>query len=646
LFSGGPRMSYLALYREWRPRTFDEVVEQKHAVYALRQAVISGQIGHAYLFSGTRGTGKTTLAKIFSRAINCLNPQDGNPCNQCEICRGVLDGSLLDVVEMDAASNNSVDNVRRMTDEVNFMPSQARYKVYIIDEVHMLTPGAFNALLKTLEEPPAHAVFILATTEPHRIPATILSRCQRYDFRRIPVESITTRLREIAVASGIAIDDSGLETIATFADGALRDAISLLDQTKMSCAGIVSRDDVLALAGLAKDDALLALAEALIQADAAAVLDQVDLLVMAGRDLARLIPDLAQLFRNLLVCQVSDRPEKLVQTTADGLATMKQLAQRASQDQLLNTIRGLSALLPDLRWATDSRTVLEVGLLRLMGDPAPATPTQPQQKILATPAARSVEPVAPASAPASEPRRAPAAPVVEQAPPPPDMPGQAVANEPDDIPLPEEPPPLEPLLRVTGPDPEIAAAPAAAPPAVKQAAKPVQPTTPAKPAQPQPAVLALPSEPEPSATAHGLDAPALWQKTLGKLSESGQMTLYLFGRQAQVSQAGPLKLRLDFSETEQIHYDEIRSAPSQKILRDVLKEITGQIYELDVRQAGRGAKVTSGDQDHPAEPAQDDRETVSGAAPGEPAVAPEEPDWISKLQATAETFGIPITMED
>jgi len=253
--------------------------------------VISRQIAHAYLFSGTRGTGKTTLAKIFSRAINCLNPQDGNPCNQCEICRGVLDGSLLDVVEMDAASNNSVDNIRRITDEVNFMPSKARYKVYIIDEVHMLTPGAFNALLKTLEEPPAHAVFILATTEPHRIPATILSRCQRYDFRRIPVESITARLREIATADGITIDASGLGTIASFADGALRDAISLLDQARMSCQGTISRDDILALAGLTKDDALLELADALIGGAAAATLDLVDKLVMAGRDMARLIPD-------------------------------------------------------------------------------------------------------------------------------------------------------------------------------------------------------------------------------------------------------------------------------------------------------------------------------------------------------------------
>ena len=236
-------MSYLALYREWRPKTFDEVVEQKQAVYALRQSVINRQIGHAYLFSGTRGTGKTTLAKIFSRAINCLSPQEGNPCNECELCRAILAGSLMDVIEMDAASNNSVDNIRRICDEVVFMPSQAKYKVYIIDEVHMLSTGAFNALLKTLEEPPAHAVFILATTEPHRLPATILSRCQRYEFRRIPQEGIAARLSEIALSDHISIAKPALDAIAVFADGAMRDAISLLDQAKSSIAGTIERED-------------------------------------------------------------------------------------------------------------------------------------------------------------------------------------------------------------------------------------------------------------------------------------------------------------------------------------------------------------------------------------------------------------------
>lgn len=394
-------MSYLALYREWRPLTFDEVVEQKHAVYALRQSVISGQIGHAYLFSGTRGTGKTTLAKIFSRAINCLNPQGGNPCNQCAICRGILDGSLLDVVEMDAASNNSVDNIRRICDEVVFMPTLARYKVYIVDEVHMLSAGAFNALLKTLEEPPAHAVFILATTEPHRIPATILSRCQRYDFRRIPVEGISARLREIAVSDRIDIEPAALETIAAFADGAMRDAISLLDQARSSCQGQISRDDILSLAGIAQDEVLLAIAQALSDQNASIILERVDQLMMAGRDLARFITDLAQFYRNLLVCQVSSRPEKLIQATAESLQAMRELARSVPYSDLIRMIRGLSSLLAELRWAGDTRTLLEVGLLRLMtectgaGQAAPVLAQAPARlPAAASPAAASRKPEA------------------------------------------------------------------------------------------------------------------------------------------------------------------------------------------------------------------------------------------------------------
>ena len=244
-------MEHVALYRLYRPMNFDDIVEQEHAVAALRQSVILGKIGHAYLFCGTRGTGKTSIAKVFSRAINCQHPVNGNPCNECEICKGVIDGSLLDVIEMDAASNNSVDNIRRICDEVMFMPAKAKYKVYIIDEVHMLSTGAFNALLKTLEEPPAHAVFLLATTEPHRIPATILSRCQRYDFRRISNESIVKRLSFIAAKQNISIEPDALSAIATIGDGALRDSVSLLDQVSTtSGATTITRDDILRITGI------------------------------------------------------------------------------------------------------------------------------------------------------------------------------------------------------------------------------------------------------------------------------------------------------------------------------------------------------------------------------------------------------------
>lgn len=413
-------MAHQALYREWRPKVFDEVVEQKHAVYALRQAVISRQIAHAYLFSGTRGTGKTSLAKIFARAINCLDPHDGNPCNQCDICRGMLDGSLLDIVEMDAASNNSVDNIRRICDEVVFMPAQARFKVYIIDEVHMLSTGAFNALLKTLEEPPAHAVFILATTEPHRIPATILSRCQRYEFRRIPVAGLIGRLDEIAKSDGIDISQDALQAIASLSDGAMRDAISLLDQAKASFPGHIERDDILSLAGVVQDEFMQQMAIALIQGDAPGLLELIDQLVMAGRDLARFVTDLAQHLRNILICQVSQNPHLLVRAASDTLEGMKQLSGQVSGEELIDLIKGLSALLSDLRWAADARTALEIGLIRLMSSRSTAGST-PQPVVSQTPPVKSaptfsaappaVPVVSPVVAPVSKPVTPPQAPV-------------------------------------------------------------------------------------------------------------------------------------------------------------------------------------------------------------------------------------------
>ncbi len=330
-------MAHVALYREWRPLTFDEVVEQTHVVTALRQAVITGQIAHAYLFSGTRGTGKTTVAKIFSRAINCLNPVAGNPCNKCEICTGILNGSLLDVVEMDAASNNSVDTIRRIVDEVLFMPSQARFKVYIIDEVHMLSTGAFNALLKTLEEPPAHAVFILATTEPHRIPATILSRCQRYEFRRIPLPGLISRLQEIASANKIGIEAAALDTIARLAEGGMRDAISLLDQVRMSAdvEKKVTRDDVLKLTGVADDELLARMSKALLTGDATGVLEAVGALIMSGRDLARFLLELAAYCRNLLIVSVTPEPGDLLQVTSVQLNRLKDVASLTDTNALL-----------------------------------------------------------------------------------------------------------------------------------------------------------------------------------------------------------------------------------------------------------------------------------------------------------------------
>lgn len=407
-------MEHVALYRLYRPMNFDDIVEQEHAVAALRQSVILGKIGHAYLFCGTRGTGKTSIAKVFSRAINCQHPVNGNPCNECEICKGVIDGSLLDVIEMDAASNNSVDNIRRICDEVMFMPAKAKYKVYIIDEVHMLSTGAFNALLKTLEEPPAHAVFLLATTEPHRIPATILSRCQRYDFRRISNESIVKRLSFIAAKQNISIEPDALSAIATIGDGALRDSVSLLDQVSTtSGATTITRDDILRITGIVDEAFLHKFATALLEGRAADLLPLCRELAMDGRDLIRFTLDLAQYFRNLLVTRISPNPQTLIESTSAAIANMKALASRTDSTTLLFFISRLSDLTNELKWSPSPRTSFEIMMLRLAarGNKI-APPIVPPLKPVAeapAPAAQPAAPATPAPAPAAAP--VPAAPV-------------------------------------------------------------------------------------------------------------------------------------------------------------------------------------------------------------------------------------------
>lgn len=361
-------MGHLALYREWRPQNFDDVVGQEQVVYPLRQAVISQDIGHAYLFCGTRGTGKTSLAKIFAKAVNCLDPHEGNPCNACEICQGINKGSLLDVLEIDAASNNSVDNIRRITDEIVFTPSQAKYKVYIIDEVHMLSQGAFNALLKTLEEPPAHAIFILATTEPQRLPATIISRCQRYEFRRIPSGKIIERLSIIAEKEKIDISAEGLAAIARIADGALRDAISLLDQCSAGLSGRIEKDDVLRLSGMVQDEFIADFTEALFDQDLSQLLRSVEELQMSGRNIRRFLQDFIRTLRNLLVCKLSQDSSTLPELSDKDLKRLQGLAARISRPALMGLIVRMSALDNDLRWAGDPRTSMELALIAEMNE--------------------------------------------------------------------------------------------------------------------------------------------------------------------------------------------------------------------------------------------------------------------------------------
>ena len=366
-------MSYIALYRKWRPSVFEDVVEQQHVVKTLRYSVSNGRIAHAYLFCGTRGTGKTTMAHILSRAINCLNPNEGDPCNKCESCTEILSGSSMDVLEMDAASNNSVDNVREIRDEVIYAPSRARYKVYIIDEVHMLSTGAFNALLKTLEEPPAHVVFILATTEPHKLPATILSRCQRFDFRRISVESIVGRLTEITSSSDIALEKDAARLIAKMSDGALRDAISLLDQCISLGKQVITCNDVLTVIGIVTDTFIAALADDILDRDVTGILASVDRLVMDGKDIAHFISDLVHYFRNLLICKVTAEPKVILDLPAEAINVMKDQCQKTSQEEVVYMIKELSSLESGLKWVTNPRIMLEVTLVKLCENKAVKT---------------------------------------------------------------------------------------------------------------------------------------------------------------------------------------------------------------------------------------------------------------------------------
>lgn len=344
---------------------FEDVVEQEHVVRTLKNSISAGRIAHAYLFCGTRGTGKTTMAKIFSRAINCENSTSGDPCNECEICKGILNGSLLDVIEIDAASNNSVDNVREIRDEVVYAPSKARYKVYIIDEVHMLSSGAFNALLKTLEEPPGHVVFILATTEPHKLPATILSRCQRFDFRRIPVESIVKRIEYIAKNSEVSIEAEGLKLIARMSDGALRDAISILDQCISLGNKNLTYEDVLSVVGIVNNTFVADVVDAISLKEVDKVLQLLNVLVMDGKNVTQFVADLVLYYRNLLICSTSKNPEEIVEASKEMIERMNGQCERLSNIEITSVIKELSALEATMKWSTHARVLLEVALIKL-----------------------------------------------------------------------------------------------------------------------------------------------------------------------------------------------------------------------------------------------------------------------------------------
>ena len=482
---------YRALYRKWRPQRFEDVVAQRGIVTALRNQIATGRVGHAYLFTGVRGTGKTTCAKIFAKAVNCLHPQNGDPCGECEICRGIDNGSILDVVEMDAASNNGVDDIRDLRDETAYTPSACQYKVYIIDEVHMLSTAAFNALLKTLEEPPAHVIFILATTEIQKVPATILSRCQRYDFTRIGPEDIAQRVEYIAGQEGLELTTGGAELISRLADGAMRDALSILD----TCAGVTAKIDadvVRRMAGVTDRSYLFHISDALEAQDGAAALAQLAALRQQSVDVKRLTEELIAHYRALMLAALPGGQSLLSGVSPEEEQQYLEKGPQLGQREAIRAIRTLGNALEHMTRGSDQRIELELALFTLSEPPqtapaaavsvqaaapaapvvrpfvsapaqpapqpfvsAPVTPPPAVQEPLSAPAAEPTSaPEEPAVSPASVPEEPAPAPAEEELPPPPDEPPVA-----ESAPLPWD----EPAAPVTAPFPEETPAEASAP---------------------------------------------------------------------------------------------------------------------------------------------------------------------------------------
>ncbi len=473
---------YRALYRKWRPQRFEDVVAQRGIVTALRNQVASGRVGHAYLFTGVRGTGKTSCAKIFAKAVNCLHPKGGDPCGECEICKGIDNGSILDVVEMDAASNNGVDDIRDLRDETAYTPSACHYKVYIIDEVHMLSTAAFNALLKTLEEPPSHVIFILATTEIQKVPATILSRCQRYDFTRIGPEDIAQRVEYIAGQEGLELTTGGAELISRLADGAMRDALSILD----TCAGVTSKIDadvVRRMAGVTDRSYLFHISDALEAQDGAAALAQLAALRQQSVDVKRLTEELIAHYRALMLAALPGGQSLLSGVSPEEEQQYLEKGPQLGQREAIRAIRTLGNALEHITRGSDQRIELELALFTLSEPPqTAAVPVAATTVQAATPAAPAVRPfvaapiqsapqpfmstpaapVEPMAAPAAEKEPAPA-PVVESKAAVPDIPESPAPADEELPPPPDEPPvtesaPLpwdEPTAPVTAPVPPV-----------------------------------------------------------------------------------------------------------------------------------------------------------------------------------------------
>ncbi|MBQ6843653.1 MAG: DNA polymerase III subunit gamma/tau [Agathobacter sp.] len=359
-------MSYTALYRKFRPQEFEDVKGQDHIVTTLKNQIKADRIGHAYLFCGTRGTGKTTVAKIFAKAVNCEHPVDGSPCGECAICKAIANGSSMNVIEIDAASNNGVDNIRQIREEVTYRPTEGKFKVYIIDEVHMLSSGAFNALLKTLEEPPAYVIFILATTEAHKIPITILSRCQRYDFHRISIDTIAGRLMDLMQEEQVDVEERAIRYVAKAGDGSMRDALSLLDQCIAFHLGeTLTYENVLEVLGAVDTEIFSKLLRQIINKDIAGAINTLDSLVDEGREMGQMVNDFTWYLRNLLLLQSSDDMEDVLDMSREHLNALKEESEMVKPEVLMRYIRIFSELGNQIKYATQKRILIEIAIIKL-----------------------------------------------------------------------------------------------------------------------------------------------------------------------------------------------------------------------------------------------------------------------------------------
>ena len=593
---------YRALYRKWRPQRFEDVVGQRAIVTALKNQITANRVGHAYLFTGVRGTGKTTCAKIFAKAVNCLHPVNGDPCGECEICKGIDNGSILDVVEMDAASNNGVDDIRDLRDETAYTPSACKYKVYIIDEVHMLSTAAFNALLKTLEEPPAHVIFILATTEIQKVPATILSRCQRYDFTRIGPEDIARRVEYIAGEEKLELSPDGAELIARLADGALRDALSILD----TCAGVTSKIDadvVRRMAGVTDRSYLFRISDALEAQDGATALAQLAQLRQQSVDVKRLTEELIAHYRALMLAALPGGQSLLSGVSPEEEALYLEKGPQLGQREAIRAIRALGSALEHMTRGSDQRIELELALFGL-SEP----PQQPQAvPVQAAPVRAAAQPAAPqpfasatavqpfASAPTPQPP-IPSVPVVQPAAEP--KPVKAEPSAPSEIsveqtspvqteelpPLPEEPP-VQQAGMLPWDEPAAQAAQPAAP--MPAELEPVPQPEPPKPA-PTPAAKPVPEKPQ-DAGQEGTVLYPYWPQVVQQLQEKDPM-LYTYLRKSKAYFDGT-RVLIDGGKT---FRDFIRAnKDSQRLIKKLIKDVSGTAVPIGPYEPKSAGKTVS-----------------------------------------------------